>query len=113
MTGTRAQSSASIIERCTHDFTERETAVIADGYCPLCMAARLVSADAEIERLTMQVDALNRALCKSGDERARLANEIERLREVLDFMEKRALRRRLEIERLLAESDTIPDGFEG
>jgi len=24
---------------CPHDFTERETAVTADGYCPLCLAA--------------------------------------------------------------------------
>ncbi len=24
---------------CPHDFVERETAVTADGYCPLCLAA--------------------------------------------------------------------------
>jgi hypothetical protein len=29
---------------CPHDFIEREIAVTADGYCPLCMQA-------EIERL--------------------------------------------------------------
>jgi len=24
---------------CTHDITERDVAVSADGYCPLCLAA--------------------------------------------------------------------------
>jgi hypothetical protein len=28
-------------EGCPHDFIERETAVTADGYCPLCMATEL------------------------------------------------------------------------
>jgi len=36
---------------CTHDFIEREGAVLADGYCPLCQAA-------EIERLREQVETL-------------------------------------------------------
>jgi hypothetical protein len=38
-------------ETCTHDFTEREIAVTADGYCPLCMAA-------EIERLQTELASL-------------------------------------------------------
>jgi hypothetical protein len=36
---------------CPHDFTERETAVIADGYCPLCMAAELEQLRAERDKL--------------------------------------------------------------
>ena len=40
---------------CTHDFPERETAV-ADGYCPLCLAAGVTRLRAEVERLTKERD---------------------------------------------------------
>ena len=33
---------------CSHDFTEREVAV-ADGYCPLCLAAELTALREELE----------------------------------------------------------------
>ena len=32
---------------CPHDITERDVAVSADGYCPLCMAAELATLRAE------------------------------------------------------------------
>lgn len=35
---------------CPHDITERDVAVLADGYCPLCMVA-------ELGRLRAVVDA--------------------------------------------------------
>lgn len=33
---------------CTHDINERETAVTADGYCPLCMSAEIDRLKAEL-----------------------------------------------------------------
>ena len=54
---------------CTHDITEREVAVTADGYCPLCMAA-------EIKRLRADKVAISRT---ASD----FLHEIERLRAAL------------------------------
>lgn len=36
---------------CTHDITEREVAVTADGYCPLCQASEIKKLRKENERL--------------------------------------------------------------
>ena len=51
---------------CTHDITEREVVVTADGYCPLCMAA-------EIEQLRADKTAISQT---ASD----FLHEIERLR---------------------------------
>lgn len=34
---------------CIHDLTERETAVTADGYCPLCMAKRIAELEVQLK----------------------------------------------------------------
>jgi len=35
---------------CTHDIVERDIAVSADGYCPLCQATQIELLSAEVER---------------------------------------------------------------
>jgi hypothetical protein len=46
---------------CTHDFVERELAVTADGYCPLCQAAQLATLRANHEDLRHNCSRLNEA----------------------------------------------------
>ena len=45
---------------CLHDIVERETAVTADGMCPLCLAAQLAEARGQLRyqrMLTEQIQA--------------------------------------------------------
>lgn len=44
---------------CPHDLAARETAC-ADGMCPLCLAADLRRARAEVERLSMALEWIER-----------------------------------------------------
>jgi hypothetical protein len=57
---------SDIVGQCPHDITERDVAVSADGYCPLCMAD-------EIERLRAELKA-------SESLKRGYFDEIERLR---------------------------------
>lgn len=66
---------------CEHDINAREVAVVADGYCPLCMAA-------DIERLTRDASfwkaerdaAVNHAVTY-GPEIERLTRELKGIAE--------------------------------
>jgi hypothetical protein len=44
------------MSNCPHDFTERETAVTADGYCPLCMATENTELLAALRRIAALED---------------------------------------------------------
>lgn len=41
-----SEPQIQICGECKHDFLEREGAVLADGFCPLCQANALVDATA-------------------------------------------------------------------
>ena len=47
---------------CPHDFLERETAVTADGYCPLCLAALNTELLAALEKIVDLAHYPDRAL---------------------------------------------------
>jgi len=60
---------------CTHDIADQEIAVMADGYCPLCLAAK-------IERVTAERDL---ARANADQVYKRLTAEVERLRAAILF----------------------------
>jgi hypothetical protein len=67
---------------CPHNFDEREIAVTADGYCPLCMAA-------EIKRLRHDLrhyDALQAAFNKHVEQQdAKIARLMAVLQEIAAY----------------------------
>ena len=85
---------------CTHDITEREVAVTADGYCPLCMAD-------EIERLRSDLDVMESKRNTASVNLVEALKEIERLQADKTAISQTASDFLHEIERLRAALQSI------
>lgn len=63
--------------KCTHDVAEMETAAVADGLCPLCMAAWARRLDFMLKALVQDVKHIAPARLKARDSYKRAASHYE------------------------------------